>query len=43
VGFIPLVAVWLVLALSTQSPHAIVGPTIAIVVVMVFVMLARRR
>jgi hypothetical protein len=43
VGFIPLVAVWLVLALSTQSPHAIVGPTIAIVVVMVFVLLARRR
>jgi hypothetical protein len=43
VGFIPLVAVWVVLALSTQQPHELLGPTIAIVVVMVFVMLARRR
>jgi hypothetical protein len=43
VGLFPLVALWIVIALSTQSAHAIVGPTIAIAVVMVFVMLARRR
>lgn len=43
VGFLPVVLVWIVLALGTQSAHAIVGPTIALVVVMVFVLLARRR
>jgi hypothetical protein len=43
VGFIPVVFVWIVLALGTQQAHAFIGPTIALVVVMVFVLLARRR
>lgn len=43
VGFFPLVALWIVLALATQSAHEIIAPTIAIVIVLVFVSLARRR
>jgi hypothetical protein len=43
VGFFPLVALWIVLALASQSPHAIVAPTIALVIMLVFVTLVRRR
>jgi hypothetical protein len=43
VGFFPLVGLWIVLALATQSAHAIIAPTIAMVIVLVFVSLVRRR
>lgn len=43
VGFFPLVALWIVLALASQSPHAIIAPTIALVIMLVFVSLVRRR
>ena len=43
VGFFPLVALWVVLALASQSAHAIIAPTIALVIVLVFITLARRR
>jgi hypothetical protein len=43
VGFFPLVSLWIVLALASQSPHAIVAPTIALVIMLVFVSLVRRR
>jgi DUF1707 SHOCT-like domain len=43
VGFFPLVALWIVLALASQSTHAIIAPTIALVIVLVFITLARRR
>lgn len=43
VGFFPLVALWVVLALASQSPHAIVAPTIALAIMLVFVAMVRRR
>jgi hypothetical protein len=42
-GFLPLVALWIVLALATQSAHAIVGPTVVLVMALVFMSLSRRR
>ncbi len=42
-GFFPLVALWIVLAVATQSPHAIFGPTVVLVMALVFMSLARRR
>ncbi len=43
VAFFPLMALWIVLALASQSPHAIIAPTIALVIVLLFVLLAGRR
>lgn len=43
VGLFPLVALWLVLAFAAQPAHAIIAPTIVLVMVLVFVSLARRR
>jgi hypothetical protein len=43
VAFFPIVALWLVLAFAAQPAHAIIGPVIVLVVVIVFVSLARRR
>lgn len=43
VAFFPLVALWIVLALATQSPHAIVAPTLVLVMALVFISAARRR
>ena len=42
-AFLPLVALWLLLALATRSTHEIVGPTLVLVMAVVFVSLARRR
>lgn len=42
-GFFPLVALWIVLALATQSAHAIVAPTVVLVMALVFMSLSRRR
>lgn len=42
VAFFPLIALWIVLALATQSAHAIVGPGVVLVIALVFVSLARR-
>lgn len=41
--FFPLVALWIVLALATQSGHAIFAPALVFVMVVVFLSLARRR
>jgi Domain of unknown function (DUF1707) len=38
----PLVALWIVLALATQSGHAIFAPALVVVIVVVFLSLARR-
>lgn len=43
VAFFPLVALWIVLALASQSAHAIIAPTVALIVALVFISLARRR
>jgi len=43
VAFFPIAALWLVLALATRSAHEIVGPTLVLVMAVVFVSLARRR
>jgi hypothetical protein len=43
VAFFPLVALWIVLALATQSAHAIVAPTVVLVMALVFMSLSRRR
>jgi hypothetical protein len=44
VAFFPLVALWIVLALSTQStPHAIIAPSVVLIMALVFISLARRR
>jgi Domain of unknown function (DUF1707) len=43
VAFFPIVALWLVLAFAAQPAHAVIGPTIVLVMVIVFVSLARRR
>jgi hypothetical protein len=43
VGFLPIVMVWIVVALGSQQPHAIIAPTVALFVVMVFLLVARRR
>ncbi len=43
VAFFPLVALWLLLALATRSTHDIVGPTLVLVMAVVFASLARRR
>lgn len=42
VAFFPLVAFWVVLALASQS-HAIVAPTVVLVMSLLFISLARRR
>jgi hypothetical protein len=42
-AFLPLVALWLLLALATRSTHEIVGPTLVLVMAVVFASLARRR
>lgn len=41
--FVPIVALWLVLALATRSAHDIIGPTLVLVMALVFMSLARRR
>jgi hypothetical protein len=43
VAFFPLVALWIVLALASQSPHVIMAPTVVFIVAFVFIALARRR
>jgi hypothetical protein len=43
VAFFPIVALWIVLALATRSTHEVVGPTLVLVMAVVFVSLARRR
>jgi Domain of unknown function (DUF1707) len=43
VAFLPIVVLWLVLALGTRSTHEIIGPTLVIVMALVFTSLARRR
>jgi len=43
VAFFPVVALWLVLALATRSPHEIVAPTLLLVLALVFIALIRRR
>jgi hypothetical protein len=40
---LPLVALWLLLALATRSTHEIVGPALVLVMAVVFASLARRR
>jgi hypothetical protein len=42
-AFAPLVALWLVLAVATRSAHDIIGPTLVLVIALVFMSLARRR
>jgi Domain of unknown function (DUF1707) len=42
-AFFPIVALWLVLALATRSAHDILGPTLVLVMALVFMSLARRR
>jgi DUF1707 SHOCT-like domain len=42
-AFLPLVALWLLLALATRSTHEIVGPALVLVMAVVFASLARRR
>src|SRR5215469_7732529 len=41
--FFPLVALWIVLALATQSGHAVVAPALVLIIVVLFLSLARRR
>ena len=43
VAFIPVVALWLVLALATRSAHEIIAPTLVLVMALVLVSLTRRR
>ena len=43
VAFFPIVALWLVLGLATRSTHEIIGPTLVLVMAVVFISLARRR
>ena len=43
VAFFPVVALWLVLALATRSTHEVIGPTLVLVMTVVFFSLARRR
>jgi hypothetical protein len=43
VAFFPVVALWLVLALATRSPHEIIAPTLLLVLALVFISLIRRR
>lgn len=43
VAFFPIVALWLVLALATRSGHDIVGPTVVLIMAIVFSSLARHR
>lgn len=42
-AFFPLMALWVILALGTQSAHAIIGPTLVLIMALVFLSLARRR
>ena len=42
-AFLPLVALWLLLALATRSTHEIIGPTLVLIMAVVFASLARRR
>lgn len=43
VAFFPIMAMWLVLALSTRSPHAILPLTVVLIVAVAFISLLRRR
>jgi hypothetical protein len=43
VAIFPIVALWLVLAFAAQPAHQIIAPAIVLVMVLVFVSLARRR
>lgn len=41
-GFFPLVALWIVLSLATQSAHAIIAPTVVLIMALVFMSISRR-
>jgi len=43
VAFFPVVALWLVIALSTRTPNAIIPLTVVLIVTIAFVSLLRRR
>jgi hypothetical protein len=43
VAFFPLVALWIMLALASQSPHVIIAPTLVFVIAFIFIAVARRR
>lgn len=43
VAFFPIMALWVVLALSTRSPHAIIPLTVVLIVAIAFISLLRRR
>jgi DUF1707 SHOCT-like domain len=43
VAFFPVVALWLVIALATRSPHEIIAPTLLLALALVFISLIRRR
>jgi hypothetical protein len=43
VAFVPLVALWIVLALASAAPHGIIAPTLVAIMMVVFISLARRR
>jgi hypothetical protein len=43
VAFFPIVALWLMLGLATRSTHDVIGPTLVLVMAVVFISLARRR
>jgi hypothetical protein len=43
VAFFPIMALWLVLALSTRSPHAVIPLTVVLIVAIAFISLLRRR
>jgi hypothetical protein len=43
VAFFPVVALWLVIALASKSPHDVIAPTLLLVLALVFISLIRRR
>jgi Domain of unknown function (DUF1707) len=43
VAFFPIMALWVVLALSTRSPHAIIPLTVVLIVIIAFISFLRRR
>ena len=43
VAFFPIMALWVVLALSTRSPHAVIPLTVVLIVAIAFISLLRRR
>jgi len=42
-AFFPLVALWVLLALASHTAQAIIAPTVALIVALVFISLARHR